>query len=33
LKTRYQDNEICELMNKASLLDPRLKSLIHLTEE
>ena len=32
LKTRYQDNEICELMNKASLLDPRLKSLIHLTE-
>jgi len=33
LETRYQDNEICELMNKASLLDPCLKSLIHLTEE
>jgi len=33
LKTRYQDNEICELTNKASLLDARLKSLIHLTEE
>jgi len=33
LKTRYEDNEICELMNKASLLDPWLKSPIHLTEE
>jgi len=30
LKTRYQDNEICELMN---LLDPWLKPLIHLTGE
>ena len=33
LKTRYQDDNICELMNKSSLLDPRLKSLIHLSEE
>ena len=33
LQTRYQDEEICALMNKASLLDPRLKSLVHLNEE
>ena len=33
LKTRCQDDNICELMNKSSFLDPCLKSLIHLTEE
>jgi len=33
LKTRYQDDNICELMNKSFLLDPWLKSLIHLSEE
>ena len=27
LQTRYQENEIHTLLNKASLLDPRLKSL------
>ena len=29
----YQDNEIHELMKKAALLDPQLKSLVHLSEE
>ena len=33
LRTRYQDVEVCKLLNKASLLDPRVKSLVHLTEE
>ena len=34
LQTRYQENEISVLLiNKASLLDPRLKSLVHLNEE
>ena len=33
LKTRYQNDNICELMNKSSLLDSQLKSLIHLSEE
>ena len=33
LQTRYQENEIRMLLNKASLLDPRLKSLVHLNEE
>ena len=33
LQTRYQENEIRMLLNKASLLDPRLKSLVHLDEE
>ena len=30
--TRYKNPEVCMLMNKATLLDPRLKSLAHLTE-
>ena len=33
LRTRYQDVEVCKLLNKASLLNPRVKSLVHLTEE
>ena len=33
LRTRYQDVEVRMLLNKASLLDPRVKSLVHLTEE
>ena len=33
LKARYQDDEVRMLLNKASLLDPRVKSLVHLTEE
>ena len=33
LQTRYRDNEIRKLMMKASLLDPHLKSLVHLSEE
>lgn len=33
LDTRYQDPDVCMLMNKSTLLDPRLKSLTHLTEE
>ena len=33
LQTRYQENEISVLLNKASLLDPRLKSLVHLNEQ
>ena len=33
LKTRYQDDEVRMLLNKASLLDPRVKSLVHLTVE
>lgn len=31
--TRYKDPDVCMLMNKATLLDPRLKSLAHLTED
>ena len=30
LRTRYQDVEVCMLLNKASLLDPWVKSLVHL---
>ena len=33
LRTRYQDVEVRMLLNKALLLDPRVKSLVHLTEE
>ena len=33
LRTRYQDYEVRMLLNKASLLYLRLKSLVHLTEE
>jgi len=33
LRTRYQDDEVRMLLNKASLLDPQVKSLVHLTEE
>ena len=33
LQSRYQDNELRMLLNKASLLDPRLKSLVYLNEE
>ena len=33
LRARYQDVEVRKLLNKASLLDPRVKSLVHLTEE
>ena len=33
LQTRYQNNKIRELMKKASLFDPRIKSLVHLSEE
>lgn len=33
LNTRYKDPEVCMLMNKATLLDPRLKSLAHLKED
>ena len=32
-KVQYQDDEVCMLLNKAPLLDPRVKSLVHLTEE
>ena len=31
--TSYKDPDVCMLMNKATLLDPRLKSLAHLTED
>ena len=33
LQTRYQENEIFMLLNKASLPDPQLKSLVILNEE
>ena len=33
LHTRYQENEIHMLLNKASLLDPQLKSIMYLDKE
>ena len=33
LDTRHQNSDICMLMHKCTLLDPRLKSLAHLREE
>ena len=33
LDTWYQNHDVCMLMNKSTLLDPRLKDLAHLTEE
>ena len=33
LDTRYEDPDVCMLMNKSTLLDPSLKSLAHLAEE
>ena len=33
LDTRYEDPDVCMLMKKSALLDPRMKSLAHLTEE